>query len=104
MGGRLQIHIGYLRSAMSNIVFLTGDFCSGSTLLFTLFRETGHYHCLYEPLHPRLREYLIWPLRTYEHHFFVRDYFNEFRGFDQIDKYFDPSWATHDLYLEAGSE
>jgi hypothetical protein len=89
---------------MSNLVFLTGDFCSGSTLLFTLFRATGEYHCLYEPLHPLLREYLIWPLRTYEHHYFVRDYFNEFAGFQRVGEFFDPSWATHNLYLEADSE
>jgi hypothetical protein len=88
---------------MSELVFLTGDFCSGSTLLFTLFRQTNQYHCLYEPLHPLLREYLIWPLRAYEHHYYVRDYFNEFAGFDRINELFDPSWATHDLYLQADS-
>jgi Sulfotransferase family len=88
---------------MSKLVFLTGDFCSGSTLLFTLFRQTGQYHCLYEPLHPLLREYLIWPLRAYEHHYFVGDYFKEFSGFDRINELFDPSWATRDLYMETGA-
>lgn len=86
---------------MAEVVFLTGDFCSGSTLLFTLFRETHEYHCLYEPLHPLLPEYLIWPLRVYEHHYFVRDYFCEFRGFSRINQLFDPRWATRNLYLTA---
>ncbi|MEP6714271.1 MAG: sulfotransferase [Terriglobia bacterium] len=86
---------------MSNLVFLTGDFCSGSTLLFTLFRETQEYHCLYEPLHSRLKEYLIWPLRVYEHHFFVTDYFREFKGFNRVAELFNPDWATHNLYLTA---
>ena len=89
---------------MSKLVFLTGDFCSGSTLLFTLFRATGQYHCLYEPLHPLLREYLIWPLRTYEHHYFVRDYFKEYAGFRRIHDIFDPSWATRRLHLEADAQ
>ncbi|HEY3823886.1 MAG TPA: sulfotransferase [Bryobacteraceae bacterium] len=84
---------------MGDLVFLSGDFCSGSTLLFTLFRETGEYHCLYEPLHPRLREYLVWPLRVYEHHFFVNDYFDEFKGFSRIGELFNPDWAVHNLYL-----
>src|SRR5262249_36166692 len=88
---------------MSNLVFLSGDFCSGSTLLFTLFRATGKYHCLYEPLHPRLREYLIWPFRAYEHHYFVKDYFNEFAGFNRIDDLFNPAWAQSNLYLTAES-
>jgi hypothetical protein len=86
---------------MSNLVFLSGDFCSGSTLLFTLFRETREYHCLYEPLHPCLREYLIWPMRAYEHHYFVKDYFKEFKGFHRISELFNPAWATHGLYLTA---
>src|SRR5665213_1638861 len=86
---------------MSNIVFLSGDFCSGSTLLFTLFRETGEYYCLYEPLHPLLREYLIWPLRVYEHHYFVKDYFKEYKGFKGIEKRFNPVWATQNLHLTA---
>jgi hypothetical protein len=91
------------RLSMSELVFLTGDFCSGSTLLFTLFRQTSQYHCLYEPLHPLLREYLIWPLRAYEHHYYVRDYFNEFAGFDRVNELFDPTWGTHDLYLRGDS-
>jgi hypothetical protein len=84
---------------MSNLVFISGDFCSGSTLLFTLFRETDEYYCLYEPLHSLLREYLIWPLRVYEHHFFVDDYFSEYKGFDKISWLFDPRWADHQLFM-----
>jgi hypothetical protein len=86
---------------MSNLVFLSGDFCSGSTLLFTLFRETREYYCLYEPLHSRLREYLIWSLRVYEHHYFVSDYFKEYKGFNRIGELFRPEWAVKDLYLAA---
>jgi hypothetical protein len=86
---------------MGDLVFLTGDFCSGSTLLFTLFRETQEYHCLYEPLHSRLKEYLIWPLRVYEHHYFASDYFGEFKGFDRVGELFRPEWAVTNLYLTA---
>ncbi|HEY1754535.1 MAG TPA: sulfotransferase [Bryobacteraceae bacterium] len=89
---------------MGDLVFLSGDFCSGSTLLFTLFRETGEYHCLYEPLHPLLREYLIWPLRVYEHHYFVRDYFKEYKGFDRVSELFNPEWATRKLFLSADDD
>lgn len=58
---------------MSTLVFVTGDFCSGSTLMFTLFRKTGLYYCLYEPLHERLPEYVISQPRPcdHDHHFFV---------------------------------
>ncbi len=88
----------------ANLVFVTGDFCSGSTLLFTLFRKTGEYHCLYEPLHELLPEYTIWPLRAYEHHFFVKDYFAEYRGFAELRRLFDPRWGSSGLFLPGEAE
>lgn len=89
---------------MTDLVFVSGDFCSGSTLLFTLFRATEEYYCLYEPLHERLLEYLIWPLRTYEHHYFVGNYFEELKRFKRVPELFDPRWGTQDLYLDEHDE
>jgi hypothetical protein len=43
-------------------------------------------------------------LRVYEHHFFVKDYFIEYKGFDRINELFNPQWATHNLYLTAEEE
>ena len=88
---------------MKNLVFLSGDFSSGSTLLWTLFRQTGDYHCLYEPLHERLREYLIYPLRAYEHHFFSENYFHEYKGFKEIFKLHKDKWGRSDFYLSKDS-
>ena len=86
---------------MGNLVCVSGDFCSGSTLVFTLFRETGQYHCLYEPLHEHLREYLVYGLRAHEdsHHFFVGNYHRELRGFGDAGALFDPRWGTSCLYI-----
>ncbi len=84
---------------MSNLVIITGDFSSGSTLLFTLFRQTKEYYCLYEPLHEKLLEYLIWRLRVEEHHFFLENYFSEYKGFRKIPKLFKPEWGNSNLYL-----
>ena len=86
---------------MSNLVLVSGDYCSGSTLLFTLFRKTGKYYCLYEPLHELLPEYLIHPLRPIgsDHHYFVDNYFDEFRGFRQARALYPPRWGDSNLYL-----
>jgi hypothetical protein len=85
---------------MSNVVFVSGDFSSGTTLLFTLFRRSGEFHCLYEPLHGRLLEYLIHPLRPDEHHHpFVGSYFAEYKGFREIPKLFNPAWGLSGLHL-----
>ncbi len=86
---------------MSNLVFVSGDFCSGSTLLFTLFRKTGQYYSLYEPLHELLLQYLFWPLEPDDHHFFVGNYHSEFKGFNKIPTLFNPRWGNSGLYLPA---
>jgi hypothetical protein len=91
---------------MSNLVFITGDYCSGSTLVYTLFRKSRHYYCLYEPLHERLREYLI--LRPnpdpYDHHFFLKDNYAEMAGFDRIADLHNPRWGNSNLYLPPDAE
>ncbi|VAW52946.1 hypothetical protein MNBD_GAMMA05-1885 [hydrothermal vent metagenome] len=84
---------------MSKLVFLSGDFSSGSTLLWLLFRKTGAFHTLYEPLHERLREYLIYPLRSYEHHFFSENYFAEYKGYKEVFKLHSDAWGRSDFYL-----
>lgn len=89
---------------MSNLVFVNGDYCSGTTLLFTLFRKTGRYYSLYEPLHQQLLEYLIWPMLPDDHHFFVGHYHTELDGFDKISALFDPRWGERGLYLPPEAE
>jgi len=86
---------------MSKLVFISGDFSSGSTLLWTLFRKTGQYHCLYEPLHEKLLQYLIYPLRAYEHHFFADNYFSEYKDFKEIRNLFNPEWGERNFYLSS---
>src|SRR5262249_32607943 len=86
---------------MSNLVFVTGDFCSGSTAVFTLFRQTRAYYCLYEPLHEKLPEYLIYDLRSEanDHHFFLDRYYVEFKGFKYARALFNPKWGNSQLHL-----
>lgn len=84
---------------MSNLVFVSGDYCSGSTLLFTLFRQTRQYYCLYEPLHEQLLQSLIWPMQPDDHHFFVERYHSELKGFDKIPLLFDARWGNSRLRL-----
>lgn len=88
---------------MSNLVFVSGDFCSGSTLMFTLFRKTQRYHCLYEFLHENLDEFLIYWLRPDEsdHHFFVDAYHREYKGFDCIPQLWNPAWGISGFELRA---
>jgi hypothetical protein len=90
---------------MSKLVFVSGDFSSGTTVLFTMFRETGDFYCLYEPLHDKLLEYLVYPLRPDEdHHVNVKPYFSEFKGFREVPRLFKPEWALGRYRLESEDE
>jgi hypothetical protein len=86
-----------------DLVCITGDFCSGSTLVYTLFRQTGRYRCLYEPLHEDLREFLVYGLRPEEqsHHFFVGPYHAEFRGLRKAASLFRRRFGISRLHLTA---
>jgi hypothetical protein len=91
---------------MSNLVFVTGDYCSGSTLVSTLFRKSGQYFCLYEPLHERLPEFLIWrpDPDPYDHHFFAEDNYGEMAEFDRIADVHSSRWGSSNLYLPPDAE
>jgi hypothetical protein len=85
---------------VSTVVFVSGDFSSGTTVLFSVFRATGDFHCFYEPLHEKLPEYLVYPLRPDAgHHVHVEPYFKEFKGLRELPRRFRPDWAVGDLYL-----
>jgi hypothetical protein len=88
---------------LSDLVFTTGGFSSGSTLLFTVFRKAGEYHCLYEPLHERLLEHRFGKLRAYEHHYFVDEYFSEYRGFTALTQ-LHAAMAGTALFLPADAD
>jgi hypothetical protein len=91
---------------VSNLVFVTGDFCSGSTLVSTLFRKSGQYYCLYEPLHERLPEFLIWRPnpRPHDHHFFATDNYAEMAQFDRITDLHSTKWGLRDFHLLPDAE
>jgi Sulfotransferase family len=89
-----------MEARLSDLVFTTGGFSSGSTLLFTVFRKAGEYYCLYEPLHERLLEHKFGNLRAYEHHYFVDEYFSEYRGFTALT-HLHTAMAGTDLFLPA---
>jgi hypothetical protein len=57
------------------------------------------FHCLYEPLHGRLLEYLVWPPQVDPHHPNTSSYFREYRGFRRLPRLFDARWARTDLFL-----
>lgn len=89
---------------MGDLVFISGDFSSGTTLLYTLFRGNQECRCLYEPLHETLLPWLVWSPRSYEGHVNVGNYFREYKGLGGVMRLADPSWGVSGLHLDEADE
>jgi len=85
-------------------VFISGDFSSGTTLLFTMFRHVEGCCCFYEPLHERLLNWLIWPPRVWEGHVHAENYVKEYRGLDAVRQLSRPEWGYSRLHLDADAD
>lgn len=83
-------------------LFVSARFRSGSTLLWNLFRHTPGITAYYEPLNER-RWFL--PRRPGERtdptHVHVADYWREYAGMADLDRWFRDDWTTRNLYLDA---
>lgn len=88
----------------SDIVFITGRFRSGSTLLWNLFRQVGNCTAYYEPFNER---------RWFDPstrgdgmdttHRGVSDYWKEYEGLQELSQYFSDNWPSKDLLMDAQS-
>jgi hypothetical protein len=89
----------------ANIVFVTGRFRSGSTLLWNIFRDIAETTSYYEPFNERK-----WFLesergdRTDNTHLGVSEYWREYLNLEYLDKYFNLSWCDDNLYMDSTSQ
>jgi len=87
-----------------DIIFITGRFRSGSTLVWNMFRQIPTVTSYYEPLNERK-----WFLQQNRGnnvdstHIGVEDYWREFEGMDKLNKIFDENWIRANLYMDSSS-
>lgn len=87
-------------SLRSDIVFITGRFRSGSTLLWNIFRHVPQTTAYYEPFNERR-----WfdPATRGAHtdatHLHVSDYWAEYEGLEDLGSLFDERWKFEHLYM-----
>lgn len=82
-------------------VFITGRFRSGSTLLWNLFRKLEGHTAYYEPFNER--RWFDVDLRgghTDISHKGVEDYWSEYKGLSQLEKYYKEDWTRYCLYMD----
>lgn len=91
-------------AARSDVVFITGRFRSGSTLLWNLFRNADDFTAYYEPFNERR-----WfdPRTRGEHtdrtHRNVSDYWREYDGLDVLGDHYREDWIGRNLLMGAES-
>lgn len=87
-----------------DIVFITGRFRSGSTLMWNIFRNIPSATCYYEPLNERR-----WfdkhsrGSRIDATHRGVSDYWSEYDGLEVLSDYYDEKWTHRNLYMNANA-
>jgi hypothetical protein len=86
----------------SDVIFITGRFRSGSTLLWNLFRSLPGMTAYYEPFNerrwfdPTVRGSHVDPT-----HLNVDDYWSEYDGLEILGRYFSGDWKFRHLYMPA---
>ena len=89
-------------SQRSDIVFITGRFRSGSTLLWNVFRHIDGVTSYYEPFNERR-----WfdPSRRGDRvdatHLDVSEYWSEYEGLEALAEHYHESWTCRRLYMDA---
>lgn len=87
-----------------NVIFVTGRFRSGSTLLWNIMRDIPDTTCYYEPFNER--QWFNPDKRggnIDNTHLGVEEYWQEYDGLDSLGIYFKESWSDEQLYMTASS-
>lgn len=87
-----------------NVIFITGRFRSGSTLLWNIFRDIPDTTSYYEPFNER--QWFNPDMRggnIDDTHVGVEDYWREYDGLDSLGRFFKEDWGDKQLYMTASS-
>jgi len=87
---------------MSNpkIIFISGRFRSGTSLLWHLFEQLDGYCAWYEPLHPELLSHID-VVKPKADHKGIQDYWRSYREKPAFREHYQPEFGFQDLYLPA---
>lgn len=88
----------------TGVVFITGRFRSGSTLLWNIFRQLETFTAYYEPFNERR-----WfdDSSRGEHvdstHIGVNDYWKEYEGLSHLKNLYNENWIRYELLMDSNS-
>jgi hypothetical protein len=88
----------------SDIVFVTGRFRSGSTVLWNLFRQIDGCTAFYEPFNER--QWFSTKKRgenVDKTHIGVDDYWAEYEGLNELSELYNEDWTRYNLFMDKKS-
>ncbi|MEJ2756666.1 MAG: sulfotransferase, partial [Gammaproteobacteria bacterium] len=91
-------------SKRDDIVFITGRFRSGSTLLWNLFRHLPDFTAYYEPFNERQWFNALRRGQSVDvSHRGVSDSWREYEGLEVLSVHFDEMWGCRNLFMDANT-
>ena len=84
---------------MSKIIFLSGRFRSGTSMLWNIFNQLPEYCAYYEPLHPNLISH-IQHVKPKEDHLDIDDYWRNYLHLTELKEHFSNRFGQQDIFLE----
>jgi hypothetical protein len=87
-----------------DVIFITGRFRSGSTVLWNLFRNIPGVTAYYEPFNERRwYDFRARGNRVDHTHLNVNEYWAEYEGLEHLSAYFQENWTKRRLYMDSRS-
>ncbi|MCB1603569.1 MAG: sulfotransferase [Gammaproteobacteria bacterium] len=81
------------------IIFISGRFRSGTTMLWNIFNNLPQYMAWYEPLHTNLISQIEY-VKPKEDHIGVYDYWKNYRHLENLKKYHSHKFGQDRLFME----
>lgn len=88
---------------MSEVIFISGRFRSGTTFLWHLFNQLPQFCAWYEPLHPQLLSHIRHTAPKADHRG-VSDYWQSYRQHPDFERNYQAHFGFEQLWLEADDE
>lgn len=88
---------------MSEVIFISGRFRSGTTFLWHVFNQLPQFCAWYEPLHPQLLSHIKHTAPKADHRG-VDDYWQSYRQHPDFERNYQPHFGFDKLWLEADDE
>lgn len=86
-------------NSTKEIIFISGRFRSGTSMLWNVFNQLPQYHTWYEPLHPNLLSHIKY-VKPKQDHIGIDDYWTNYRKLEGIESFYSQKFGQYKFFLE----